>query len=105
MSSILNEVTGSEVNLRVHPYFPQGNALIRSVSLPIPNSNISETSAMAMVQDYTALQFPVIQLAYEMATYQIGTLVNYAPSYSGVISGIAGTNEGVPQTPPSFSDN
>ena len=51
---------------------------------------------MCMVQDYTALQFPVIKLAYEMATFQIGTLGDYAPSYSGVISGIAGTSEGSP---------
>ena len=78
VSSILNEVTGSEVDLKVHPNFPQGNALIRQVEMPLPNSNIGETSAMAMVQDYTAVQFPVIQLAYEMATFQIGTLANTA---------------------------
>jgi hypothetical protein len=76
------------------------------VNLPVPNSNISETSAMAMamVQDYTALQFPVIQLAYGMATYQIGPLANYAPSYSGLIQGINGIAEGASQSPPLFGD-
>ncbi len=51
VSSIMNEVTGSEIPITVHPWFPQGNALVRSKNLPIPDSNVAETSVMVLPQD------------------------------------------------------
>jgi len=56
VQSLLNEVTGSEVPVTVHPWFPQGNALIRQKTLPIPDSNVAETSVMVLPQDYVAVQ-------------------------------------------------
>lgn len=57
VQSLLNEVTGSEVPLTVHPWFPQGNSLIRQKTLPIPDSNVAETSVMTLPQDYVAVQY------------------------------------------------
>ena len=51
VQSLMNEVTGSEVPITVHPWFPQGNALIQQKTLPIPDSNVSETSVMVLPQD------------------------------------------------------
>jgi hypothetical protein len=51
VQSLMNEVTGTEIPLTVHPWFPQGNALIRQKTLPIPDSNVSETSVMVLPQD------------------------------------------------------
>jgi hypothetical protein len=79
VTSILNEVTGSEVPLTVHPWFPQGNSLIRQKTLPIPDSNVSETSVMVLPQDYVAVQWPVVQFTYDASTFEIGTLEIESP--------------------------
>jgi hypothetical protein len=57
VQSLMNEVTGTEIPITVHPWFPQGNALIQQKTLPIPDSNVSETSVMVLPQDYVAVQF------------------------------------------------
>ena len=41
-----------------------------------------------MVQDYVAVQWPVVQLSYDASTLEIGTMAHYAPAWSGVIQGI-----------------
>jgi len=102
VSTMLNEVTGSSIPITVHPWFPQGNSLIRQKTLPIPDSNVSETSVIVAVQDYVAVQWPVQQFTYDASTFTISTMAHYAPAWNGVISGIAGVGIGV--KPPSFSD-
>jgi hypothetical protein len=102
VQSIMNEVTGTEIPLTVHPWFPQGNALIRQKTLPIPDSNVSETSVMVLPQDYVAVQWPVTQFTYDASTFEIGTFAHYAPAWNGVISGIQGV--GIGTTPPSYGD-
>lgn len=69
VSTMLNEVTGSSIPITVHPWFPQGNALIRQKTLPIPDSNVSETSVMTLPQDYVAVQWPVTQFTYDASTW------------------------------------
>ena len=103
VSSIMNEVTGNEVPITVHPWFPQGNALIRQKTLPIPDSNVSETSVMTLPQDYVAVQWPVTQFTYDASTFEIGTFCHYAPTWNGLIQGIAGV--GIGTTPPSLGDS
>jgi len=102
VQSLMNEVTGSEIPLTVHPWFPQGNALIRQKTLPIPDSNVSETSVMVLAQDYVAVQWPVTQFTYDASTFEIGTMAHYAPTWNGLIQGIQGVGIGV--NPPSDSD-
>ena len=36
ISTILNEVTGKSVDIQVNPWLPQGNSIVRSVTLPMP---------------------------------------------------------------------
>jgi hypothetical protein len=57
----------------------QGNSLIRQKTLPIPDSNVSETSVMVLPQDYVAVQWPVVQFTYDASTFEIGTFCHYAP--------------------------
>ncbi len=103
VTSLLNEVTGSEVPLTVHPWMPQGNALGRQKTLPIPDSNVSETSVMVLPQDYVAVQWPVVQFTYDASTFTIGTFAHYAPAWNFLVQGIQGT--GIGTTPPSFGDS
>lgn len=88
VTAIQNEATGSMVDLTVHPYMPAGCSVIRSRSLPIPDSGVSETMQVANVQDLMMLEWPVIQMTYDLSSYQYGTLLHYAPAWSGAIVGI-----------------
>ena len=103
VSTLMNEVTGSGVPITVHPWMPQSNALIRQKNLPIPDSNVAETSVMVLPQDYVAVQWPVVQFTYDASTFEIGTFCHYAPAWNGLIQGIQGV--GIGTTPPSFGDS
>lgn len=88
VSGIVNEVTGKMLDFEVHPYMPTGAAFAWSKTLPVPNSEISATFEIRNVQDYMAYKWPDIQMTYDQSTYQYGTLVPYAPAWSGALLGI-----------------
>lgn len=88
VNAIANQVTGKMVNLEVHPYMPIGCALIRSKTLPVPDSEVSNTVEIVNVQDYMAVDWPVIQYTYDSSTYMYGALVHYAPGWSGLVVGV-----------------
>jgi hypothetical protein len=88
ITGLQNEVTGKMVNLTVHPWLPQGTMPILSWTLPLPDSNVSDTFAVYNVQDYSAIEWPVTQFAYETSSYWYGTFVCYAPAWQGAITGI-----------------
>lgn len=88
IGSLMNEITGKSVNLETHPWLEQGTSLVLSYTLPIPDSNISETWAWVGPQDYLGQSWPVIQQSYDFSTYVRGTLVGYAPTYNGLVTGI-----------------
>lgn len=88
VSGIQNEVTGKMVDLMVHPWLPQGVSPILSLTLPIPDTEVSEVWSVINVQDYMAVQWPVTQFSYEVSSYWFGTMVCYAPAWNGCLSGI-----------------
>lgn len=88
VNGIANQVTGKMVDFEYHPYMPPGNSFIWSKTLPMPNSHISQTVVKKNVQDYLYQQWPQYQFLYEASTYQLGTLVHYAPAWSGGITGL-----------------
>jgi hypothetical protein len=88
VTSVQNEVTGSMVDLTVHPWAPQGTMPVISWTLPLPDSQISEVFAVYNVQDYVQIEWPVTQFAYETSSYWYGTFVCYAPAWCGAVTGI-----------------
>jgi hypothetical protein len=88
VAGIANQVTGKMVDLGVHPYMPKGASIIRSRTLPVPESEVSATSEVVNVQDYMAVDWPVIQFTYDASTYMFGTFVHYAPGWSGALLGL-----------------
>lgn len=90
VAGILNHASpsGKMVDLRVHPYAPAGSVFVRSKTLPIPDSEVSETSKMVMVQDYMSVDWPQIQFTYDESTYTFGTMVHQAPKWNGALTGI-----------------
>ena len=49
---------------------------------------MSNTFEVHNVQDYMAIDWPVIQHTYDTSTYWFGALVSYAPAWSGCLQGI-----------------
>lgn len=88
VTGLVNEVTGKMVDLTVHPYLPQGNAPVISWTLPFPDSNVDQLWSVKNVQDYMAIQWPVIQNSYDTSTYWFGTFFCYAPKWQGMVRGI-----------------
>lgn len=88
VTALQNEATGSMVDLTVMPYMPAGCSVIRSKSLPMPDSGVSETTQVANVQDLMMLEWPVIQMSYDLSSYMYGSYLHYAPGWSGAITGI-----------------
>jgi hypothetical protein len=90
VAGIVNHASpeGKMLDLRVHPYMPAGTAFVRSKTLPIPDSEVGETTQMVMVQDYMSVDWTQIQFTFDQSTYTLGTMVNYAPKWNGILTGI-----------------
>lgn len=88
ITAIQNEVTGKVVPMEVHPWMPQGNTAVLSYTLPIPDSQVSNVWSVCNVQDYTGINWPVTQFAYESSSYYYGTFLCYAPAWNGSVTGI-----------------
>jgi hypothetical protein len=88
VTGVVNEVVGGMVDLQVHPYMPNGCAIVHSETLPIPDSQVTNTVEVRNVVDYTAFDWPDIQMSYDASTYMLGAPVFYAPAWSGTILGI-----------------
>jgi len=89
VTAIQNESTGKMVDVIPHPYMPAGVALIHSKTLPFPDSGVSETVQVVNVQDMIVLEWPQIQMSWDISTYQYGTLAFRAPAWSAAITNIA----------------
>jgi len=88
VSQIQNEATGSVVPIEVHPWLPQGNSLIISDKLPIPDSQVDAVYAVYNVQDFMGIDWPVNQFSYDTSSYWYGAGVCFAPAWLGSVVGI-----------------
>lgn len=88
VTGMVNQTTGKAVDLEVHPYMPVGVSFAWSKTLPVPDSEVSNTFAVNNVVDYIGYDWPDIQFTYDFSTYQLGTFVPYAPAWSGAIVGL-----------------
>jgi len=89
IGGLYNEITGSLVDITVHPWLPQGVSPVMSYTLPIPDTEVSDCWAVFNVTDYMGIQWPVTQFSYDFSTYFRGTFMAQAPAWSGIVSGIA----------------
>ena len=88
VTGVLNQITNKMVDFTVHPFMPTGAVMLRQLHMPFPAENITETAEMRMVQDYMAIDWPKIQLTRDRSTYLFGTMVHYAPAWSGLLLGV-----------------
>ncbi len=89
VTGVANEITGTMADIRVHPFMPAGVMLLRSETLPFPDSEIAGTTEFRYDTDYLGIEWPAIQMTYDASTWILGSLIHYAPAWSGVILGIA----------------
>jgi hypothetical protein len=83
-----NPASGSMVDLKAHPDALPGTALIRSRTLNVPGANVPSPVEKRCVQDYVGIAWPDVQMTKDASTYEIATLVHYAPQFSGMLAGI-----------------
>jgi hypothetical protein len=90
VTGLANESSPTDrlVALRVHPYMPSGVSFARSRTINVPDSGIGDSSVVAEVQGYMSVDWPEIQFTYDSSTYWFGTLLHYAPAWSGIIYGL-----------------
>ena len=88
VSEFTNPITRKTINLKVHPYYPQGTATFLSWKLPQPWSNVSNVWENVMVQDYLSISWPVIDVTFRYSLFFYGTLFCAAPQYNGLLQGL-----------------
>jgi hypothetical protein len=88
VNGIYNQVTGKPVDLVVEPYMPPGSSVIWSKTLPVPDSEVSNTFEVRNVQDYMMYEWAPTGMTWDASTYMFGTLIGYAPAWSGSITGL-----------------
>jgi hypothetical protein len=90
VTGLANESSPTDriVDLRVHPYMPAGVSFARSRTVNVPDSGIGDSSTIVEVQGYMSVDWPEIQFTYDSSTYWFGTMLHYAPAWSGILYGL-----------------
>ena len=92
VSEFVNPVTRSIVRIMVHPWLPQGTALLMSYTLPFAWSNVANCWEYNLVQDYLSISWPVIDATYRFSMFTYGAIGANAPQYSGILQGLQRTD-------------
>lgn len=92
VSSFVNPLSRSIVNLLVHPSLAQGTALLMSYTAPHANANIGNLWENVMVQDLMSIKWPVNEMAFRFSIFALGALVAQGPQFSGILQGLQLSN-------------
>lgn len=84
----VNPNNSEVVDVKAHPDALPGTALLRSRSLNIAGANVPSPVEKRCVQDYVGIAWPDVQMTKDASTYEIATLVHYAPEFSGLLAGV-----------------
>lgn len=89
VGSYLNKITGTKIQITVHPNIPPGTILFWSNTIPYPLSNVGNLVQKRLRRDYYQIQWPIQRRRYEYGVYFDGVLQNYFPPAFGVLNNIA----------------
>lgn len=78
-----------DLDLKVHPFLPQGTVLFTTDQLPYQLSNVRQVMRMLMRRDYYSILWPLRSRKHEYGVYLDGVLQHYFPASMGVITNIA----------------
>lgn len=79
----------SDLNLKVHPFLPQGMVLFTTSKLPYKLSNVKQIWKMNLRREYYSILWPLRSRKYEYGVYFDGVLQHYFPAAMGMIYNIA----------------
>lgn len=88
ITSILNKVTNTEVEIIVHPEAPDTWDMFASDSVPFPTSNIGSPAEIHVRKDYHGEDWPRTNKRYEYGVYTDECLPIYAEGAFGIIQGL-----------------
>lgn len=88
VSEYTNPITRKTINLRVHPYIPQGTAQLMQWKLPQPWTNVGNVWENVMVQDYLSISWPVVDVTFRYSLFWYGALFSPAVQYNGLLQGL-----------------
>ena len=88
VSSILNKVKNTEVEIVVHPDAPDSWDMFVSDSVPFPTSNIGSPVEVHYQRDYYGQDWPMTNRQYEYGVYARECLPIYADGAFGIIQGL-----------------
>lgn len=92
VTHILNQVTGTTVQVVTLPYLPQGTMMAGSFSIPYPAPDVQDPPFRLMInQDYTSVDYPPTQASPQTWGFGIfidETLVNQWQGGWGLLNGI-----------------
>lgn len=89
VGTILNPITNTMVEVKIHPNAPAGTILFYSKSIPYKLSGVSDILKVKLRRDYHAIEWPLRTRKYEYGVYSDEVLQNYFPPAFGVITNIA----------------
>jgi hypothetical protein len=88
VTGYLNPNTNRVVDIRVHRYMPSGAVWARTIAVPIQDANVPSAMYAVDVQPYMGVDWPDIQMSYDISTYQVGTVIHAAPAWNGMLLGV-----------------
>ena len=77
------------LNLKVHPFLPQGTVLFTTEQLPYQLSNVRQVMRMLLRRDYYSILWPLRTRKHEYGVYFDGVLQHFFPASMGVLTNIA----------------
>jgi hypothetical protein len=77
------------LNIRVHPFLPQGTILFTTDKIPYALSNVKTIMKMNLRRDYYSILWALRSRKYEYGVYFDGLLQHYFPASMGIIYNIA----------------
>lgn len=89
VGTILNSITGQDVQLVVHPNLPAGTMLFYSRELPYKLSGITNTCQIRARRDYYQIEWPLRSRKWEYGVYSDEVLQHFFPPSMGMITNIA----------------
>lgn len=89
VGTVLNSITGQDVQLIVHPNIASGTIMFYSNELPYKLSGITNTCQIRARRDYYQIEWPQRSRKWEYGVYADEVLQHFFPASMGIINNIA----------------
>ena len=85
----LNRITGTDMQMHIHPELPDGIILFYSDGVPYPLSGVQELCQIKTRREYYQIEWPLRSRRYEYGVYCDAVLQHYFPPSLGILNNFA----------------